>query len=196
MTLSVIIVVFCCVSVIFGAISGNSFQVGQAALSGVNEAIKFSFSVGGLICLWCGVMEVLRSCGIAEALGKLLRPLLRSLFPIASRDSDTMSCLTMNLSANLLGLGNAATPMGIRAAEGMAPLDATGRASDELCMLVCINTASIQLLPTTVASVRAAAGAAAPFDILPAVWLASLCSVLTAITAGRLFSALFRRWRL
>ena len=101
-----------------------------------------------------------------------------------------LTALTENLSANLLGLGNAATPAGIRAAKGMAALGERG--ADELCLLVVLNTASLQLLPAMIASVRAAAGAASAFDILPAVWLSSVCSV----CCGLLAAALFRRlWR-
>jgi spore maturation protein A len=105
-----------------------------------------------------------------------------------------MDSLSANVAANLLGLGNAATPMGINAASGMAKLSNDGKATDELCLLVVINTASIQLLPTTIAAVRAAQGAAAPFDILPAVWISSALSVATGILASKLFSALYRRW--
>ena len=121
-----------------------------------------------------------------DALSSALSPLLRALFPRASRDSETLGALSANVSANLLGLGNAATPMGIRAAQGMAAHSKRGVASRELCLLVVINTASIQLLPTTVAAVRAANGAAAPFDILPAVWISSAASVLAGVLAAKL----------
>lgn len=121
-----------------------------------------------------------------DALSSALSPLLRALFPRASRDSETLGALSANVSANLLGLGNAATPMGIRAAQGMSAQSKRGVASRELCLLVVINTASIQLLPTTVAAVRAANGAAAPFDILPAVWISSAASVLAGVLAAKL----------
>ncbi len=139
-------------------------------------------------------MEVLRRSGATAALSRLLRPLLGRLFPRASRDAETMDALSSNVSANLLGLGNAATPMGIRAAQGMARLserpDTAGR---ELCRLVVLNTASIQLLPTTAAALRAAAGAASPFDILPAVWLSSALSVTAGLAACALLERGFDR---
>jgi spore maturation protein A len=140
-------------------------------------------------------MEVLKRSGLLKSLTGLLRPVLGRLFPRASRDAETMGVLSANVAANLLGLGNAATPMGIKAASGMARLSRDGRASDELCLLVVVNTASIQLLPTTVAAVRAANGAAAPFDILPAVWITSAVSVAVGILAAKLLSALYRRWK-
>lgn len=105
----------------------------------------------------------------------------------ASQDSETLAAVSANVSANLLGLGNAATPLGIQAACRMAR-GCGGTASDELCLLVVLNTASIQLLPTTVASIRAAYGSAAPFDILPAVWVSSLASVTVGLLTARFLS--------
>ena len=114
-------------------------------------------------------------------------PLLRRLLPNASRDEETLAAVSANVSANLLGLGNAATPLGIQAARRMAR-NCGGAASDELCLLVVLNTASIPLLPATIASVRAAAGSATPFDILPAVWLSSILSVSAGLAAAWLLS--------
>ena len=125
---------------------------------------------------------------MASALSKALRPLLGRLFPCASGDSQTMAALSQNVSANLLGLGNAATPAGIRAARGLAGLGA----EDELCLLVVLNTASIQFLPTNVAAVRSALGCAAPFDILGPVWITSLLSAGLGVTAA---VALGRVWK-
>ena len=115
--------------------------------------------------------------------------MLGALYPSSRRDPALAEDLCANLSANLLGLGNAATPMGIQAARRMAGRQTT--ASDELCRLVVLNTASIQLLPTTVAALRAGLGAAAPFNILPAVWLSSVC----ALTVGLAACRLLERWR-
>lgn len=177
-----------CVALIYGAATGQSAAVGAAAAQGVQQAVTFCLTVGGMICLWSGVMEVMRRSGIAAGLSRLLQPVLRRLFPRASRDAQTLDALSMNVSANLLGLGNAATPAGVRAAQAMARELRGSKASDELCLLVVLNTASIQLLPTTVASVRAAFGSAAPFDILPAVWISSLASVTVGLLTARLLS--------
>ena len=131
-------------------------------------------------------------CGMSAKLARAFRPLLRMLLPNASRDSETLSAVSANVSANLLGLGNAATPLGIQAARRMAR-GQEGVASDELCLLVVLNTASIQIIPATIASVRAAAGAAAPFDILPAVWLSSVLSVTAGLTVAKALAFLGRR---
>lgn len=170
-----------------GMVTGRMDAVSAAALEGASSAIELSLSMAGILCLWSGVMEILEQCGIAKGLGRLFRPVLRRLLPNAAKDEETLAALTANVSANLLGLGNAATPLGIRAARRMAA-GCGGVASNELCMLVVLNTASIQLLPTTIASVRAAAGSTSPFDILPAVWLSSLLSVIVGLTAAKLLS--------
>ena len=179
-------------SVIFGLATGQLDAVSEAALSGASSAVELSLTMAGVLCLWSGVMEIMNVCGISGCLARLFRPLLRRLLPQASRDSETLAAVSANVSANLLGLGNAATPLGIQAARRMAK-GCDGVASDELCLLVVLNTASIQLLPATIASVRAAAGCETPFDILPAVWMSSALSVAAGLTAARFFSALGRR---
>ena len=178
-------------SLIFGLATGNLENVSNAAMEGANSAVELSVSMAGVMCLWSGVMEIMNACGLSQGLSRAFRPILRRLMPEASRDPETLSALSANVSANLLGLGNAATPLGIQAARRMSR-DCSGVASDELCLLVVLNTASIQLLPTTVASVRAALGAVSPFDILPAVWLASALSVATGLLAAKLLARLWR----
>ena len=167
-------------SILFGIAEGRGEAVAAAAVTGAKDAVELCLSMAGMLCLWTGVMEVMRQSGLA---GRL--------FPGAARDGAVMDSLSANVSANLLGLGNAATPLGIEAAKGMSR-SSPGAASDELCLLVVCNTASIQLLPTTVAAVRAAAGCESPFDILPAVWLASALSVGAVILACKLLSRLWR----
>ena len=166
--------------------------VADAAMDGAASAVELSFSMAGILCLWSGVMEIMNVCGLSAGLARAFRPILRRLMPQASRDEKTLAALSANVSANLLGLGNAATPLGIEAARRMGRRS-PGTASDAMCMLVVCNTASIQLIPTTVATVRSAAGSAAPFDILPAVWMSSALSVAAGLPAARLFSALGRR---
>ena len=177
-------------SLIFGLATGNLENVSNAAMEGANSAVELSVSMAGVMCLWSGVMEIMNACGLSQGLSRAFRPILRRLMPEASRDPETLAAVTANVSANLLGLGNAATPMGIRAACRMAR-GTEGVASDELCRLVVLNTASIQLLPTTVASVRAACGSAAPLDILPAVWVSSLLSVTAGLAAAKLLVGAF-----
>ena len=179
-------------SLLFGCATGQLSAVSAAALTGAQSAVELCLSMAGAICLWSGVMTLMDRCGLSEKLAALLRPLLRRILPNASRDSETLAALSANVSANLLGLGNAATPLGIRAATRMAQ-GCNSVASDELCRLVVLNTASIQLLPTTVAAVRSAHGCAVPFDSLPAVWLSSVLSVSAGLLAARGLQAVWRR---
>lgn len=191
MTMTVVWTGMVAVSVLCGLATGRGAEVAAAAIEGAGAAVELCLSIAGMMCLWSGVMEVMRRSGLAEGLTRLLRPVLRRLFPGCAGDRETMDSVAANVSANLLGLGNAATPLGLQAAQRMGR-NCGGRASDELCMLVVCNTASIQLIPTTVATVRAAAGSAAPFDILPAVWLASALSVGVGILACKLFARVWR----
>ena len=178
-------------SILCGLATGRGELVAAAAVEGAQAAVELCVSITGMLCLWTGVMEVMRRSGLAEGLSRLLRPVLSLLFPQVSGDRGVMDSISANVSANLLGLGNAATPLGIEAVRRMER-KSPGTASDAMCMLVVCNTASIQLIPTTVASVRAAAGSSSPFDILPAVWLASALSVGVGISACKLFARIWR----
>ena len=190
MTMTVIWTGMVLVSIVCGMATGQEAQVAAAAVAGAGAAVELALSIAGMMCLWTGVMEVMRRSGLADKLSRLLKPMLRRLYPSVANDSGVMDSIAANVSANLLGLGNAATPLGLEAARRMSR-KSPGVASDALCMLVVCNTASIQLIPTTVAAVRAGAGCGTPFDILPAVWLASVISVgvgiLTAKTCARLW---------
>ena len=194
MAMTVVWVGMVLLSLIFGAATGRMDAVANAALEGANSAVTLCLSMAGVLCLWSGVMEIMKQSGLSDLLAGAFRPLLRRLMPEASRDSETMAAVSANLSANLLGLGNAATPLGIQAARRMA-IGQNGTASDDLCLLVVLNTASIQLIPATVAGVRSAAGCFTPFDILPAVWLSSILSVTAGLTAAKLLARLGRRAR-
>lgn len=179
------------VSILCGLATGNGPAVGTAALEGAGAAVELCLAMAGVLCLWTGVMEIMKRSGLSAALSRLLRPLLRRLYPEFAGDRAVMDSISANVSANLLGLGNAATPLGIQAARAMSRRS-PGVACDGLCMLVVCNTASIQLIPTTVAGVRLAAGCETPFDILPAVWLASALSVCAGILAARVCARLWR----
>ena len=173
-------------SILCGLATGRMPQVGAAA------AVQLCLSMAGVMGLWCGVMEVMRRCGLLCGLERILRPLLGWLFPEAARQPETMEKIAANVSANLLGLGNAATPLGIQAVRRMRQGE-DDHATDEMCLLIICNTASIQLIPTTVAAVRSGAGCATPFDILPAVWLASVLSVTAGICAAKVLRRVWRR---
>ena len=193
MAMSVIWTVMVGASVLCALALGNGEAVAAAALEGAAAGVELCISMTGVMCLWLGVMEIMRRSGMAAGLSRALRPSLRRLYPDFARDDRVMDAVSANVSANLLGLGNAATPLGLEAARRMNERSGMqGTACDGLCMLVVCNTASIELIPTTVASLRAAAGCAAPFDILPAVWLASIVSVTAGVGAAKLLSRVWR----
>ena len=191
MAMSVIWTVMVGASVVCALVTGRTEAMAAAALEGAAAGVELCLSMAGVLCLWMGVMEVMRRSGLAEGLSRLLRPVLKRLYPDFAGDGGVMDAVSANVSANLLGLGNAATPLGLEAARRMAERT-PGVASDSLCMLVVCNTASIQLIPTTVASIRAAAGCATPFDILPAVWLASGVALIAGISAAKFFAKVWR----
>ena len=193
MALSVLWVIMVGCAVVFAIVNGSYAAVGAAVTEGAQKAVTLTLSIGGALCLWSGFGELMTRSGLNHKLSALLRPLLRRLFPEASRDDEAMGYLCANVTANLLGLGNAATPMGIAAVQRMQALAGTDGASDEMCRLIVLNTASIQLLPTTVAALRSGLGARSAFDILPAVWLTSACSVAAGLLAARVLQGLWKR---
>lgn len=179
------------ISLICALITGNQEALAAATLEGAEAAVTLCISMAGILCLWMGVMEIMKRAGLAEKLARLLQPILQRLFPDFRKEKDVMNTIAANVSANLLGLGNAATPLGLEAARKMSR-KTPGVAGDSLCMLVVCNTASIQLIPSTVAGVRMAAGCRTPFDILPAVWVASIISVSVGICAAKLCATIWR----
>ena len=181
------------VAVAFAAavLTGRGSELAAAVPQGAQAGITLALSMAGAFCLWSGVGKLMEKAGFTGFLARLFMPLLRRVFPSVKNDPLLAGDLSANICANFLGLGNAATPMGIKAAQRLA----AGRsvASDELCRLVVLNTASIQLIPATVAAVRSSLGCQTPFDILPAVWVTSICSAGLGLIAAWLLGKLWRR---
>lgn len=161
------------VSIFSALVTGNGGPLAASVLRGAQAGVTLAISLAGSLCLWSGVGALMGSAGLTGALARLLRPLLHRLFPDTKQDPELSRALSGNICANLLGLGNAATPMGIRAAKR---LNRDGAATDQLCRLIVLNTASIQLIPANVAAVRGSLGCETPFDILVPVWITSFCS--------------------
>lgn len=162
-------------SILCALVTGRGQMLSAGVMQGAQSGVTLAISIAGSLCLWAGVGRLMEKIGFTAALARLLRPVTGRLFPSTKEDPKLAQALSANICANVLGLGNAATPPGIEAAQRMAK-GCGGKASDELCRLIVLNTASIQLIPANVAAVRSALGCERPFDILPAVWLASLCS--------------------
>lgn len=181
-------------SFVFAALTGRMPQLSEAAMGQAGEAVTLVLSLTGMLCLWSGLMKIAQESGLTELLSRLLSPVTKRLFKGLRPNGEAVNAITMNLIANFLGLGNAATPLGIRAMCEMAKEQrADGTATNDMAMFVVVNTASIQLIPATTAMLRMQAGSAAPLDILSATWIASVGSVAVGIVMAGLLAPLWRK---
>ena len=175
------------ISIIVGIFNGKIPEVSAAALEESSHAVELSIKLLGSLCFWSGIMEIAEQSGLSGKLCGLLKPLLSVIFPGIKNKEKALGAISMNVAANLLGLGNAATPLGITAMKELHKLSGfSSSATKEMVCFVVMNTASLQLLPTTVASLRLEAGNKNPLDILPAVWFVSACSLLIGIFAAKI----------
>ena len=190
--MSAIWVLLLVASVVVAAVTGRVGALPGAIAESAGRAVTLSLGLAGVLALWMGLMKVAEEAGLVRALGRLARPILRRLFPSVPQDSPAMGAMTMNIAANVLGLGNADTPFGIRAMEELERANPTpGTASDAQALFCALNTASVQLVPATVIALRAAAGARQPADILAATLLASCCATVAAVCAAWALRRLF-----
>lgn len=181
-----------CLSLVCSAVLGLGSALSAAVAQGAQQGVTLAIAISGSICLWTGVGKLMEHAGITRILSKILGPVLRKIFPTTKTNETARHYLSANICANILGLGNAATPMGIQAAKQLKDPAKPHLATDELCRLIVLNTASIQLIPANVAAVRAGLGSAAPFDILPAVWITSLCSASLGLVLAWILGAIWR----
>lgn len=172
------------IALVCGAATGRLDATIAAAFEGADAAVKTLLSMAGVMCFWTGFLKIAEKSGAAAKVAKLLSPLVKWLFK--GENDKAREYIAMNMTANILGMGNAATPMGIKA---MTELEKTNpikeKPSKSMCMLVAMNTASIQLVPTTILSLRAAAGSADPASVMPLIWIASLGGFVAAVVAVR-----------
>jgi len=171
-------------SVIFGIINGRI----PAVVSSVTDSAKFAFELAlglaGIMSLWLGIMQIAQEAGFVRSLARLIRPLMRRLFPDIPQEHPAMGAMVMNIAANMLGLGNAATPFGLKAMEELESLNARpGVASNAMCTFLAINTSSVQLIPTSAIAFLAAAGAAHPTDIIITTLVATTFSTIAGLVA-------------
>lgn len=160
-------------------------SVSEAVAEGSASAINLIISTAGMICFWSGIMEVADKSSLTTAISKILSPILRKLFKNISADSSAMKYISMNISANLMGLGNAATPLGLSAMKELKKNHNSNIAADNMILFVVLNTASIQILPTTICAYRSTYLSSAPFEILPAVWITSIASVCVGLIVAK-----------
>lgn len=175
----------------FGLLTGRGDVVSKSVVSSAGSTVDFVIKLVGLMCIWCGVMKVAEKSGLTEKLAKLLRPVLKLVFKDASKDEKAMGAIVMNLTANMMGLSNAATPFGIKAMEEMDRLNKEkGTASNDMALFLVLNAACIQLVPTTVLSIRAASGSQNPGEIIiPAVIATTVAAIM-----GIIFCKILQRY--
>lgn len=190
MLMSWIFTIMAVLSLIFALVTGRGSALAAAIPKGAQAGVELVLSMAGAICLWTGLGRLMEQCGITGFLSRLLKPILHRLFPDTKKDPHLSGVLSANICANFLGLGNAATPMGLQAAK---ILSHGTSATDQLCRLVVLNTASIQLIPSTVAALRSSLGSTAPFEILPAVWITSICSAGVGLGSALLLGKVWKK---
>jgi spore maturation protein A len=201
--MKVILVAIPLISMIFGIFYGNTADISATILENAGNAVTLAISLCGIMCFWCGIMRVAEESGLVAKAAKMLSAPVSLLFRGLAKDGKAMQLICMNLAANILGLGNATTPLGIKAMQAIAEESANPdgssppdkSADDNMIMLAVLNTASLQLVPTTTAALRLASGAENPMDILPCVWIVSVYGVCASVTAALIMRRLSKRRR-
>lgn len=176
-------------------------DVTNATLDYASTAVNIALGLIGIMALWLGIMKIAEEAGIIKVIAKVVRPITRFLFPSVPHDHPAIGSIIMNLSANMLGLGNAATPFGLKAMEQLDELNENkGTATNAMCMFLAVNTAGLTLIPATAIAIRAAAGSSDPTIIIGTSFFGALCATTVGITAAKIFEAFstrnlkFREW--
>ena len=184
------------ISIISGFFNGRTAEVSAAIFSGAGNAVSLCISLLGCICLFSGIMEIAQKSGLSKIIAAALSPMIRLIFPRLDMNSRAAQAISLNITANLLGLGNAATPFGLTAMEELDKMNGHNKiASDYMVSFVTINTAAVQIIPTTVAMLRQKAGSAAPLEIMPCVWCASILAISTGVACAAIGNKLYRAGR-
>ncbi|HET9595023.1 MAG TPA: nucleoside recognition domain-containing protein [Anaeromyxobacteraceae bacterium] len=190
--MSVVWIALLAASVLAAAVNGKMGDLTGAVAASAQSAVTLAIGLVGVLSLWLGLVRVAEAAGVLRGIARAARPVLRRLFPEVPPDHPAMASIVMNVAANLLGLGNAATPFGLEAMRRLEELNPRpGTATDAQALFCAINTASLQIIPATVIALRAGAGARDPADVIAPVILASACSVAVAVAAAKGLA----RWR-
>lgn len=189
-----ILVIIPVISFIYAALGGRMGEVSESIFAKSAEAVELVISICGVMCFWCGLMKVAEKAGLLEKLSRALSVPIKLLFGGVKRGGKAVGLIAMNLAANILGLGNASTPLGIAAMKAIAEEEGAGEsACDDMIMLAVLNTASLQIIPATAAALRSANGAEKPMDILPCVWIVTAYSVFIAVFSAKMLARLTRK---
>ncbi len=184
--------------IIFGigiaALNGNIQTVTTTLLDSAEKGVTVAFGLISVLTFWLGIMKLIEKSGLLRILVRVMKPLAKFLFPEVPVDHPAMSSILMNMSANLLGMGSAATPLGLKAMEQLQDLNPDKKtASNAMCTFLALNTSSITLIPTTVIALRLATGSTDPTRIVGTTILATICSTIVAVTVDKIFRKIYRR---
>ncbi len=186
--LNIVWPIFIVISFTFAIFSGNLDSLNTSIFESTQEAITLCITLLGTMCLWNGIMKIASETTLMKKLTHLLTPIIHFLFPELKEDTETKNAISMNIVANILGLGNAATPLGIKAMKAMQEKNENKEVLTNLmATLIVLNTASIQIIPTTVIAIRSSLGSSNPTSIIFPVWVATICAAVAGITATKLF---------
>ena len=182
-----ILIIIPAISFIYAAFAGRMGELSESIFDKSAEAVELVISICGVMCFWCGLMKVAERAGLLEKLSRLLSAPIKLLFGGVKKGGKAAGLIAMNLAANILGLGNASTPLGIAAMKAISEEENAGEsATGDMIMLAVLNTASLQIIPATAAALRSANGAVKPMDILPCVWIVSAYSVFIAVFSAKM----------
>lgn len=180
---------FLIISFIYSVIIGNLSQVNTSIFDSIQSAVQLTLTLIGTMCFWCGIIKIVMKTSVVDKLIKILNPILKILFPEINEQDDVRKEISMNIIANIFGLGNAATPLGLKA---MGSLQKNNYKKDEMsksmATLIVLNTASIQIIPTTVIAIRNSLGSKQPTEMLLPIWIATLCALFSALMALKIFT--------
>ncbi len=180
--------IFIIVSFVYGIFTGRVEQMSNSIFESTANAVQLSITFLGTICLWNGMMEIVRKTSLMEKLTHLLRPAIQFLFPELKQNEKAKEEITLNMIANILGLGNAATPLGLKAMKTMQKDNSKkDTVSHSMAMFIVINTASIQIIPTTVIAIRASLGSNNPSYVIFPIWIATIGAAGVAILVTKCF---------
>ena len=179
--------IFIIISFIFAILNGRVEQVNSSIFESTKQAVELTISLLGTICLWSGIMQIASKTNIVKHLTNFLNPILKKIFPDIKKEDKAHEQITMNIIANIMGLGNAATPLGLKAMKSMQEKnDNKDTLSNSMAMFIVLNTASIQLIPTTVIAIRSSLKSNNPTAMIVPVWIATICAAVSAIISSKL----------
>lgn len=189
--------IFIIISISFAIITGNIDKVNNSIFESAATAVELSITMLGTMCLWSGIMEIAANTSIIDRLLRILRPILKKLFPKVNENSKEYKEMCMNIVANLLGLGNASTPLGLKAMQTLQEKNENKKSlTDTMAMFIVLNTASLQIIPTTVISIRASLNSSDPTKIIVPVWIATISAAIAGITAIKIFAKIEEKKKL